>query len=169
MLRLKHAILFILLATLSLARPSSKKTAVLDLKKVDVEMNQIVTFNITNLTPSKAFMVNVERSEESGPFKEFKVSITSREGKSRECHFKYAHNLCVLDKPAKDVSVAITCLENRCQASIVFSQRTLVHIGEDSDYKRKLAVPGEIYQLSARKFNSVLEVYSEKDEYAVLS
>jgi hypothetical protein len=61
---LNRIFLIILLTSLVLAKTGSqKKTAVIEVKKVELSLNQSVPMSIKNLDPSKAFMINVEYSE----------------------------------------------------------------------------------------------------------
>lgn len=78
------------------------------------------------------------------------------------CPFKYINNLCVLEHSSNQVNVTLTCLADECKFNIVFSQRNIANVGDKLDYRKKLAVPGEIFKIAERKFNSILEIYAER-------
>jgi hypothetical protein len=74
-----------------------------------------------------------------------------------------------LQHSSNEINATISCLDVECKFSIVFSQRTVVSVNDDLDFKKKIADPGEIFRINKRRFNTILEIYSERDEHKVLS
>ena len=66
--------------------------------------------------------------------------------------------------------VNLNCTADTCDYSLLFSQRDIISASVlNTKAKRQLNDPGEIYKLQKRTFNSILQIFSERQEYSHLS
>lgn len=74
-----------------------------------------------------------------------------------------------MEAPTKEITVNVKCMVEKCKEEIVFSQRTVIGTGNEATFRRRLIIPGEIYKMEKRKYNSILEIYAEREQHKILS
>ncbi len=136
--------------------PIHKKSAVSNVFEVNLTKDKVQTYNLKDLDKAKAIMITLWQDKDL-KLSPFSVKIEGG-GKEAICSFKYSNNLCVLEHASNQVNATLTCLAEECKFSIVFSQRNIAYINDKLDYRKKLTIPGEIFKIDHRKFNSILEI-----------